>query len=135
MLKINSFIRFTFGLVLGFCFTASFAGDLPSALTDAIKNGNAVELAKYFNTNIELSIPGQADIYSSQQAELIVKSFFGKHAPIGFMILHKGGNEGSQYIIGKLTTSHGAFRVTLLVKYRDNRPFIHQLRFDEDSSE
>lgn len=109
--------------------------DIPPAIIDALKSGNTAKLAQFFNTSIELAIPGQEDIFSSQQAELIIKDFFTKHVPTNFIILHKGGKEGSQYAIGNLTTSTGNYRVTLLIKLKDNKPFIHQLRFEEGNAE
>jgi len=139
MLKINSFKRILLLMLLiipiQVKISASAPGDIPQAMIDALKSGNTVELSKFFNTSIELAIPGQEDIYSSQQAELIVKSFFAKHVPTNFVILHKGGKEGSQYAIGNLSTSTGNFRVTLLIKQRENRPYIHQLRFEEENAE
>jgi hypothetical protein len=110
-------------------------GDIPQALIDALRTGNTTVLSGYFNTSIELAILDKEDIYSKQQAELIVKDFFAKHVPSSFVILHKGGKEGSQYAIGNLTTSAGNFRVTLLIKQRDNKPYIHQLRFEVGNAE
>jgi hypothetical protein len=138
MLKINRFkISFTLLLLIlpmQVRISASAPGDIPQAMINALKTGNSSELAKFFNTSIELAIPDQEDIYSSQQAELIVKDFFAKHVPTNFMILHKGGKEGSQYAIGNLTTTTGNFRVTILIKQRDNKPYIHQLRFEEENA-
>jgi hypothetical protein len=139
MLKINSFKR-VFALMLLMVsitmrISASAPGDIPQAVIDALKSGNATELSKYFNTSIELAIPGQEDIYSSQQAELIVKDFFAKHVPTNFVVLHKGGPEGSQYAIGNLSTSTGNYRVTIHIKLKDNKPFIHQLRFEEENAD
>jgi len=139
VLKVNSFkIIFAFILLIlpmQVRINASAPGEIPQAMIDALKSGNTSQLSKFFNTSIELAIPDQEDIYSSQQAELIVKDFFAKHVPTNFVILHKGGKEGSQYAIGNLTTSNGNYRVTLLIKQRDNKPYIHQLRFEEENAE
>lgn len=139
MLKINRFKRVLALIPLIFSIavrvSASAPGDIPQGMVDALKSGNSVELSKFFNTSIELAIPGQTDIYSSQQAELIVKNFFAKHVPSNFVILHKGGKEGSQYAIGNLITSTGNFRVTLLIKQRESKPYIHQLRFEEENAD
>jgi hypothetical protein len=139
MLKINRFksacllICLIFSLQLKI--NASAPGDIPQAMIEAFKTGNAVELSKFFNSSIELAIPGQEDIYSRQQAELVVKNFFAKHVPTNFIILHKGGKEGSQYAIGNLTTPTGNYRVTLLIKLKENKPYIHQLRFEEENTD
>jgi hypothetical protein len=118
-----------------YAYSLSAPAEIPQAVLDALKTGNSVQLSRYFNTSIELAIPGKEDIYSNKQAELIVKDFFAKHVPSNFVILHKGGKDGSQYAIGNLTTSTGNFRVTLLVKMREGAPYIHQLRFEEENAE
>lgn len=138
MLKINSFKNTLLILLLAFpllfAISAPAPGDIPQGMIDALKTGNSVQLSKYFSTSIELAIPGKEDIYSSKQAELIIKDFFAKHVPSNFIILHKGGKEGSQYAIGNLTTSSGNFRVTLLIKLKDGKPYIHQLRFEQENA-
>ncbi|HLO58053.1 MAG TPA: DUF4783 domain-containing protein [Bacteroidales bacterium] len=137
MLKSNSFKHSL--ITIFFLFAAFVAygapGDIPPAVLDALKTGNSVQLSKYFNTSIELAIPGKEDIYSNKQAELIIRDFFAKHVPSNFSVLHKGGKEGSQYAIGNLTTSAGNFRVTILIKLKDGSPFIHQLRFEEENAD
>ena len=42
----------------------------------ALRSGNSSELAKYFDDNVELTIPDKSDNYSKAQAQLIVKDFF-----------------------------------------------------------
>ena len=108
---------------------------IPDGIIQAIRTGNAANLAKYFNTNIELTLNRGEEIYSRDQAELILKDFFLKHAPNDFSILHKGGKEGSSYAIGNLSTTNGNFRVTILVKLKDSQPYIHQLRIEEENAE
>jgi len=137
--RVNKYVCFLVLLLFVVPFTgnasADVQGDIPQAVVDALKTGNTAALANFFSSSIELAILEQEDIYSRQQAELIIKDFFAKHVPMGFVILHKGGKEGSQYAIGNLSTSSGNFRVTLLIKMTDNKPYIHQLRFEEGNAE
>jgi hypothetical protein len=139
MLNINSFKHtpLFFCILIAFLFASGVPapGDIPEGMVDALKTGNSLQLSKYFNTSIELAIPGKEDIYSSKQAELILKDFFAKHVPSNFVVLHKGGKEGSQYAIGNLTSSTGNFRVTLLIKMKEGKPFIHQLRFEQENAD
>ena len=75
------------------------------AITSAIKTGNAKELAKIFNANIELVLLDKEDVYSKTQAELILKEFFTKNQPSNFTIVHQGGaDDGAKYVIGNLKT-------------------------------
>lgn len=113
-------------------FMQAVRSEIPEAIIGAISSGNAGALAAYFNTNLEVAILEKEDYYSKQQAELIIKDFFARNIPGSFTLLHKGGKEGSQYAIGKLVTSGGSYRVTILVKTRENKALIHQLRFEKD---
>ena len=108
---------------------------IPDGIIQAIRDGNAANLAKYFNASIELTLNRGEEIYSKDQAELILKDFFSKHAPNDFSILHKGGKEGSRYAIGNLSTTNGNFRVTILVKLKDSQPYVHQLRIEEENAQ
>ena len=109
--------------------------DIPDGIIQAIRSGNAANLAKYFNVNVELTIDKGEEIYSKDQAELILKDFFSKHVPNSFSILHKGGKEGSRYAIGNLSTTNGNFRVTILIKLKDSLPYVHQLRIEEENAQ
>ena len=42
----------------------------------ALRSGNSSELSKYFDENVELTLPDKSDSYSKAQAQLIVKDFF-----------------------------------------------------------
>ncbi|MBN2348440.1 MAG: DUF4783 domain-containing protein [Bacteroidales bacterium] len=123
-------------VALAFSFGAnSISNDIPENIVSAIKSGNAKELAVYFNSSIELTLLSKEDIYSKEQAELILKNFFQTHVPNSFTLLHEGGKESSKYAIGKLKTSKGNFRVTILLKSQNNKLYIHQLRIEGDNVE
>jgi hypothetical protein len=113
----------------------TYSGDIPNEIIVAFRTGNASSLSKYFNTNLELAINSNDDIYSREQAELILKDFFMKNIPTSFTILHKSGKEESRYAIGNLSTTNGKFRVTILVKLKENQPLIHQLRIQKENGQ
>lgn len=133
-IKLSILILFLGVLLPDFMPSAS-PGDIPEGIIQAIRAGNATNLAKYFNVNVELTVNKAEEIYSKDQAELILKDFFAKHVPVNFSILHKGGKEGSQYAIGNLSTSNGTYRVTILVKLKDSQPYVHQLRIEEENAQ
>lgn len=118
-----------FAILSGFS-DITLAGDLPDGIVNAFKTGNAKELSKFFNSNIDLTVIEKQDIYSKPQAEIILKEFFSKNPPSNFVVLHQGGKEGAKYIIGNLTTSNGTFRISLLLKNQDNTQVIQQLRIE-----
>ena len=60
----------------------------------AIRSGNSAELSKYFDDNIELTLPDKSDSYSKAQAQLIVRDFFSNNGVKGFDLKHKGDSPG-----------------------------------------
>jgi hypothetical protein len=110
----------------------SYAEDIPQSIVTGFNTGNATLIAEFFQNTVELSINGTENIYSSTQAEIILKDFFRKNNPTSFVVIHKGGQGESQYAIGSLETSAGKFRVTILIKTDNNKAFIHQLRIEKD---
>ena len=133
MIRYRQFYRLIFLFcLLPVAFIQPVRSEIPEAVMNAIGTGNSAVLAGYFNSSLELAILEKEDIYTKQQAELIMKDFFTRNVPSSFAILHKGGKEGSQYAIGNLVTSNGSFRVTILMKTKEGKSLIHQLRFETD---
>ncbi|MDR2009149.1 MAG: DUF4783 domain-containing protein [Bacteroidales bacterium] len=107
--------------------------DIPPKIFDAMKVGNATELAKYFNSSVELVILDKEDIYSKQQAEQILKNHFDKNKVKNFTLLHQGGKEGAKYAICNMETTSGkTYRVYFLIKESGGNPLIHQMRIEEE---
>ncbi len=113
-------------------FCAVSAAVIPPRIFDSMKIGNAAELAKYFNSSVELVILDKEEIYSRQHAEQVVRNFFTNNKPKNFTILHQGGRDGAKYAIGKLETENKSFRIYFLVKDDGGKPLIHQLRIEEE---
>lgn len=114
----------------------SFAQDkVPEGISLAFKAGNAAELSKFFNEEIELVLMDKEDLYSSKQAEQIMKQFFAEHRPMSFKIIFEGGKETSRYAIGNLTTETNTYRIYFLIKKENDEPLIHQLRIEEENDQ
>lgn len=96
----------------------------------AIKSGSAGQVAKYFDNNIEISMPDKSNSYSKSQAELVLKDFFSTNPVKGFEIIHKGENAGSQYCIGTLHTKNGSYRTTIFMKQKGDSQVLQELRFE-----
>jgi hypothetical protein len=99
------------------------------SVISALRTGNAVELAKYMDDNIDLTLPDKSDTYSKAQAVLILKDFFSRNGVSGFEVKHKGDNSGSQYCIGMLQTRSGVYRTTVFMKADGSRQLIKEIRF------
>jgi hypothetical protein len=110
------------------------AGDVYEDVSTAIRNGDAKQLASYFENSIDLTVLDQENVYSKAQAEFVIKDFFSKNPPKTFTILHKGSSpEGTQYAIGTLVTTSGkSLRVSFYVKMTGGKPTIQELRIETE---
>jgi hypothetical protein len=119
-------LLFLFVLVLGSAFKPiSGLDDVISAL----RSGNAAEVGKYVDENVELSLPDKSDNYSKAQAVMILKDFFATNGVTGFETKHTGDNSGNQFCIGTLHTKSGDYRTTVFMKTRNGRQSVKEIKF------
>lgn len=95
----------------------------------ALRSGNSAELSKYFDDNVDITLPDKSDSYSKAQAQLIVKDFFGNNGVKGFELRHKGDSPGGHYCSGTLQTSAGNFRTNVFMKNKNGKEVLKEIRF------
>jgi len=127
----------TFALILFLFFGVAAGtwcqGSIPPGISQAIKAGNAKELVKFMNDNVEMVILDKEGIYSKSQAEMILKDFFSKNQPKKFSLMHQGGKAESKYGIGDLSTGIESFRIYFLLKTTNGKSLIHQFRIEKEN--
>ena len=96
----------------------------------AMKTGNAAQVARFFDNNVEISMPDKSNSYSKSQGELVLKDFFVTNIVKSFEVIHKGENAGSQYCIGTLVTKGGSYRTTIFMKQKADQQVLQELRFE-----
>lgn len=99
-------------------------------VVNAMKSGNASQVARFFDNSVEISMPDKSNNFSKTQAEIVLKDFFANNPVKGFEVIHKGENAGSQYCIGTLLTKNGAFRTTIFMKQKGTLQVLQELRFE-----
>ena len=102
-------------------------------ITAAIKAGSSKDLAKYYGPTIEIILPGSEGTFSKAQAEMIMKDFFTKSAPVSFVVNQKGNSAGgAQFIIGTYKNKSEKLNVYILLKPVSNQLMIQQMHFEAD---
>jgi len=99
-------------------------------VVNAMKSGNASQMARFFDNSVEISMPDKSNSFSKTQAEIVLKDFFTNNPVKGFEVIHKGENAGSQYCIGTLVTKNGSFRTTIFMKQKGDLQVLQELRFE-----
>ncbi len=101
-------------------------------IAQAIRQGNAREVAKHFGQNVDLTLPGSEGTFSKSQAEIILRNFFSRNVPTALSIPHQGtSRDGSIYVIGTLQTRGGqSYRTYFLLKKVSDNFQLHQIQFE-----
>ena len=121
-------------LSLMMVFAVAKAADVFDDIGSAIRTGDARQIARYFNNNVDLTVFNQEEVYSKAQAEMVLKDFFSKNSPKSFTIIHRGvSKEGARYAIGTLTTTQGQnIRTFFFFKESGGMAYIQELRFEKE---
>jgi opacity protein-like surface antigen len=99
-------------------------------VVDALKSGNAVEVAAYFDNFIDLTLPEKEEIQnmSKNQATVAFKSFYQENGINGFNLTSQRENGATMYITGKLTGKIGSKNITLMLKNSNGKYSIISVR-------
>ncbi len=83
-----------------------------------LENQDASGLRKYITAAISLDLPNQKGVYSQQQAEKLMASFFTKLENPVFELLESGitTDTNASYLIGNLTDSATVYRIYILAQ-------------------
>ena len=105
-----------------------------NGISKAISDGDAVALSQFFDSNIEISILDDMDVYNKAEAVKTLQNFFAKNKPTSYNQMHKGTSKGadSQYSIGNLVTATNSYRVYVYLKVQGSKQLIQELRFDKE---
>ena len=98
---------------------------------NALRSGNAAQLSKFVDNNIELSLPSKTDNYSRQQAAVILQDFFSNNGVKDFDVKHKGDNGGNKFCIGTLLTKSGNYRTTFFLAEKNGKQYVKEIRFQQ----
>lgn len=99
-----------------------------------LSSGNATELSGYFNTMVDLSIPGTEDSFGKTQATRIMQDFFSKYPVKSYKTNKQGSStDGSQFSIGRMEAGNKIFRVYYLMKKSSDKYLIHQFQIQEEN--
>lgn len=124
-------MKIAFTLLFLLIVKATSAFDVVDDVAVYFKSANVKELAKYFSSTVELSILDKEEVYSSNQAELVLKDFFVKHPPIGVKVIHRViSNANYKFGVFILNTTKGSFRVSFELKNAANGFNITQIRIE-----
>ncbi len=135
MKNVLRIIIFCFSVII---FSSSSAVSLEPAgivedIAASIRAGNSKDLSKYFGPTVEIILPGSDGTFSKAQAEMIIKAFFAKSAPVSFIVnQNRNSAGGAQFIIGTYKSKTEKLNVYIFLKPVSNQLMIQQIHFETD---
>lgn len=116
-------------IFLGLLLFTSVNAQTVDILSAAIKMGNANQLSQLFNSSVEIIVGGNDKVYTKSQAQMVMGDFFKKNPAIDFSIVHNSQRKDSQFLIGNyITKNNKTFRIIFLLRNKDSKNLIHQIR-------
>jgi len=99
-------------------------------VANAFKAGDADILKNNMASEVDLVTPDASKKGSGNEAIVLLKSFFQSHKPTGFTVAHHADKNESGFLVGKLTTADGVFRVNINYTTKDGKIFITIIRIE-----
>ena len=97
-------------------------------IKSALAEGNSNKISAYFSSSVQMSLPNSNGVYSKPQAKVILQKFFTNNKPSGAEVIHQGASGGgANYVIYKLTTDSGSYRVQIFMK-NSGTGKIHEIK-------
>ena len=119
-------IKYTFLLVSIALFSFK-VGDIDN-IKNHLSSGDSQKISTYFSTSVQMSLPGSKGLYSKSQAKVVLQKFFTQNKAKSANIVHKGSSGGgANYVIYKLETANGSFRVQIFMKSTESGK-IHEIK-------
>lgn len=128
-------MKYSLTLLFVMLFKVSFGFDVIDNLNSVFKNGDIKTLSSYFSKTVELSIMDQDDIYSSNQANLILKDFFSKNPANATKIIHKVvSNANYKFGVIQYNSDKGIYRISFELKGNGSEIKLTQIRIEENKN-
>ena len=117
----------TCALLCAFC--SLQAADI-AGITQAFKEGKAETLVGKLAATIDLALPEQTLTCEGEQAIQALNRFFGQHKPAIFTVVHHADKSANGFLVAKLHTEAGDYRVNITYKAENNTAIIQSIRIE-----
>ena len=101
-----------------------------TAIINIFKEGKASGGAGNMDTEVDIAVPGTTKKGTGADAVAILTRFFESEKPTGFTVLHQADRKETGFIVGRLTTGKGEFRVNITYGIKENNALIQSIRIE-----
>jgi hypothetical protein len=99
-------------------------------IVTVFKEGKASGSAGNMAAEVDIAVPGASAKGTGPEAETILARFFESNRPTGFTVLHHADKNDNGFVVGRLTTGNGEFRVNVTYSVKEGKVFIQAIRVE-----
>jgi len=99
-------------------------------IVNSFKEGKSSGIAGNMDTEVDIAVPGSAKKGNGADAIAVLTQFFESKKPTGFTVLHHADKNENGFVVGRLATGNGEFRVNVTYRIKDNKLFIQSIRIE-----
>ena len=121
-----------FTLIIVLFASAQIMAQDAASILNALKSGNAEQVADNFDKFIDLKFPDKEEIKAigRNQAGIALKAFFNENNIQGFELSSQREMGGTMYIAGKLTNDGEGNKISIMMKNKDGKMQIITVRIN-----
>ena len=101
-------------------------------VVSAISSSDASALAGHFNSTVEVTVPGEDNSFSDQQATFVMKNFFAKYPVKSVELMHQGNSGATYYATASTATAKGNFDTNIFLKKIGDSFKVTVIRFEAE---
>ena len=104
-------------------------------MVNALRTGRVVDMVKYFDNFVPITINNNQQIYSHNQAQVVLQDFFDKNSARDFVVMDNGSPDNtSKFLIGSFTEPNGLkYSVYILMKTKVGDYMLQELRLNKEN--
>ena len=104
-------------------------------MVNAIRTSRVADMVKYFDNFVPITINNNQQIYSHNQAQVVLQDFFDKNNSRDFVIMDNGSpDNATKFLIGSFTEPNGTkYSVYILMKSKSGDYMLQELRLNKEN--
>ena len=112
------------------CFVWSVQAVDITAISGAIRSGDAQRLTACMDAEADLSAPGVSVKGNGKEVGAQLTRFFEANKGTAFTVAHQADKKETGFVVGKLTTVKGDFRVNITYSIKEEQVLIQSIRIE-----
>ena len=134
MKKVILSIKFTLLLFIAHAQNNSIHSPLENVV-NAIRSARVADMSQYFDIFVPITINNNQQIYSHNQAQIVLQDFFDKNNPKDFEVMDNGApDNNTKFLIGQFSELNGEkYSVYILMKLKNNNYFLQEIRLNKET--